>query len=124
MKAVFHILGFKADAQFRDQLVSELQDLNDLIPIAYANISLARQHDSTPPFQAVVLLGVPGPDIHAAARDHTWPAAWLKVVARLREQIEDRQSRQQARQKGPRHLDIAPGPHAPAGPERRNPIRP
>ena len=108
MKIEFHILGLKADDQLRNQLASDLHDLNDLIPIAYADISLARQRDSTPPFQAVVVLGVPGPDIHAAARDHTWPAAWLKVVARLRQQMEDRQSRQQARQRGPRHLDTAP----------------
>jgi ribosome-associated translation inhibitor RaiA len=108
MRVEFHILGLKADNQLHHQLASDLQHLNDLIPITCADISLARQHDSTPPFQAAVLLGVPGPDIHAAARDHTWPAAWLKVVARLREQIEARQNRQQARQRGPRHLDIAP----------------
>ena len=86
MKVVFHILGLKADAQLRHQLVSALQELHDLIPIAQADISLARQHHSTPSYQAVVLLGVPGPDIHAAARDHTWPAAWLKVMNRLRRQ--------------------------------------
>jgi hypothetical protein len=90
------------------ELHVSLQDLNGLIPIACADVSLARQHDTTPPFRAVVLLGVPGPDIHAAARDHTWPAAWLKVVARLRQQMEDRRSRQQARQRGPRHLATAP----------------
>ena len=109
MKVVFHILGLEADEQVRHQLASELHDLNHLIPIAHAEISLARQLDSTPPFQAVVLLGVPGPDIHAAARDHTWRAAWIKVIARLREQMEDRQSRQQARHKSPRDLHIAPG---------------
>lgn len=109
MKIDFHILGLKADDQLRNQLASDLRDLNDLIPIAYADISLARQRDSTPPFQAVVLLGVPGPDIHAAARDHTWLAAWLKVIARLRQQMEDRRSRQQARQKGPRDVQMDPG---------------
>ncbi len=109
MKTEFHILGLKDDDELRHHLASDLQLLNEIMPIAHADISLTRQHQSTPPFQAVVLLGVPGPDIHAAARDHTWPAAWLKVIARLREQMEDRQSRQQARHKGPRDLHIAPG---------------
>ena len=99
MKIEFHIHGLKANDQLRQQLAAELQNLNDLIPIAHADVSLARQHDSTPPYQAVVLLAVPGPDIHAAARDHTWPAAWLKVTERLREQITRRRSGQQARAK-------------------------
>jgi hypothetical protein len=109
MQVEFHILGLRDDDQLRAQLTDELQTLSSLMPIAYATISLMHQHESTPPYQAVVLLGVPGPDIHAAARDHTWPAAWCKVVARLRQQMEARQSRQQARHKGARHLDLAPG---------------
>ena len=108
MKVVFHILGVKADDEVRHQWASELQDLNDLIPIAHADISLVRQHHSTPPYKAVVLLGVPGPDIHAAARDHTWPAAWLKVTNRLREQITQRRIGQQARQKSRREFHSKP----------------
>jgi len=108
MKVEFHIAGLKADDELRSQLESALQGLNDLIPIANAQISLQRQHEVTPAYQAVAMLAVPGPDIHAAARDHTWPAAWQKVVARLREQIEERRSRQTARKKSQPHI------HSPA----------
>jgi hypothetical protein len=110
MKVVFHILGFKADAQLRDQLTSELQELNDLIPIEHADIALARQREAMLPYQAVVMLGVPGPDIHAAARDHTWPAAWQKVINRLREQIQQRRRGQRARQKARRTGQITARP--------------
>jgi ribosome-associated translation inhibitor RaiA len=44
-------------------------------------------------------LAVPGPDIHAAARDHTLEAAVLKAARRLEEQVEARKSRQQLRLK-------------------------
>ena len=87
---------------------ADLEDLNRLIAVASAHVALQRQREVTPPYQAVAMLAVPGPDIHAAARDHTWPAAWRKVVARLREQIEERRSQQTARQKGQPHI------HSPA----------
>lgn len=110
IKVEFHLLGFKADAPLREQLASELQELNELIPIAHADIALARQREVPLPYQAVVMLGVPGPDIHAAARDHTWPAAWQKVVNRLREQIQQRRQGQRARQKARRAVHITPRP--------------
>jgi ribosome-associated translation inhibitor RaiA len=109
MQVEFRILGIKADDRLRGQLTADLQALNHLMPIAHAQLSLEHQHEATPAFQAVAMLAVPGPDIHAAARDHTWPAAWRKVVARLREQMEQRRSRQIARQKG------QPPIHNPAG---------
>lgn len=46
------------------------------------------------------MLAVSGPDICAGARGYTWPAAWRKVVTRLREQIVERRGRQTALQKG------------------------
>jgi len=50
-------------------------------------------------------LAVPGPDIHAEARDHTLEAAWLKVTAALRKQIEKRKAHQKPRLIGDRqHL--------------------
>ncbi|MBL9136595.1 MAG: HPF/RaiA family ribosome-associated protein [Verrucomicrobiales bacterium] len=89
----FLILGMNSDDDLRSRLASDLQALAHLIPIEHAHISLERQHAATPPFQAAVMLVVPGPDIHVAARDHTWPAAWQKVLDRLREQVEQRRSR-------------------------------
>jgi ribosome-associated translation inhibitor RaiA len=112
MHVHFQILGIHDDPQLRIDLEHELQSLNTLMPIAHAQISLERQHETTPPFQAVVLLAVSGPDIHAAARDHTWPAAWQKVMTRLREQLEQRQSRKAARKKGPTRLHRTAMRHA------------
>ncbi len=99
MNVEFHIGGLKADEHLRGQVASDLNALNDLIPIANAHVSLQRQREVTPAYQAVAMLAVPGPDIHAAARDHTWPAAWQKALARLHEQIEERRARQAARRK-------------------------
>jgi ribosome-associated translation inhibitor RaiA len=77
-----------------------LEHLDRLIPISLAQVLLEHQPDTAPPFCASVELAVPGPDIHAAARDHTLEAALLKVGRRLEEQIEDRKNRQQLRLKG------------------------
>ncbi|MBI2926827.1 MAG: HPF/RaiA family ribosome-associated protein [Verrucomicrobia bacterium] len=109
MKIQFRIREMQDDDGMRRQLEADLEDLNRLLPVASAHVALERQRDVTPPYQAAVMLAVPGPDIHAAARDHTWLAAWRKVVTRLREQIEERRSRQTDRQKNQPHI------HRPAG---------
>lgn len=106
MKVKFHLRGLNADNLLREHLVSGLQDLNDLIPIAHADILLERQRENTPAYQALVIVAVPGPDIHAAARDHTWPAAWRKVITRLRDQMVGRKSRQIARGKSQTRIHI------------------
>ncbi len=111
MEMDFLILGMNWDDDLRDRLAADLQALAHLVPIEHARISLERQRASTPPVQAAVMLMVPGPDIHVAARDHTWPAAWTKVLERLREQIEQRRRRLAKRKKGQprRHPPAAPG---------------
>ena len=85
-------------------MAADLEDLNRLVALASAHVALECQREVTPPYQAAATLAVPGPDIHAAARDHTWPAAWQKVVTRLREQIEERRSQPTARRKGQPHI--------------------
>ena len=100
MEMDFLILGMNPDDDLRNRLASDLLSLTHLIPIAHADVSLERHHTATPPFQAAAMLVVPGPDIHVSARDHTWPAAWQKVLELLREQIEQRQRRQAKRKKG------------------------
>lgn len=101
MMIQFQIRELEDDDQLWQQVVADLEDLNRLIAVVSAHVALQRQRPVTPPYQAVAMLRVAGPDIHAAARDHTWPAAWRKVVARLREQIEERRSRQTARNESP-----------------------
>jgi Sigma 54 modulation protein / S30EA ribosomal protein len=100
MNVQFQIREVKDNDRLRRQLAADLEDLNRRIAVASARVSLQRQPEIIPPYQAVVVLALSGPDIHAAARDYTWPAAWRKVVTRLRGQIEERRSRQTARQKG------------------------
>ena len=102
MKIQFRIRGLNANASLRAWLGQQLERLHSLIPVSTAEVVLERERDSAPAFRAHVHLAVPGPDIHAAARDHTLEAAWLKVTKNLRQQIERRKTRQQLRHKSHR----------------------
>jgi ribosome-associated translation inhibitor RaiA len=106
MTVEFQIRGMKVDDELRRQVETDLGELRGLMEITAARVVLDCQRDATPAYQAVALLAVSGPDVQAAARDHTWPAAWRKVMARLREQMEERRSRQK-----PRH-ESQPGSRA------------
>lgn len=100
MTIQFQIRGMKDEDGLRRQVEADLKILDRLLAVDSAQVGLQHEREVTPAYQAVAMLAVAGPDLHAAARDHTWPAAWQKVVARLREQIEQRRSRQTAREKG------------------------
>ena len=102
MKIHFRIRGLNANAGLRAWLEQQLERLHRLIPVSTADVVLEKQHDQAPAFRAHVHLAVPGPDIHAAASDHTFQAAWLKVIKNLTKQIERRKSRQQLRHKSHR----------------------
>ena len=102
MKIQFQIRGLNANAGLRGWLEKQLERLHNLIPVSTAEVVLEREQDRAPAFRAHVHLAVPGPDIHAAARDHTLEAVWLKVTKNLRQQIERRNTRQQLRHKGHR----------------------
>ncbi len=99
MKIQFRIRGFNANASLRAWLEQQLERLRSLIPVATAEVVMERQPNSAPPFRAQVHLAVPGPDIHAEARDHTLEAVWLKVARNLRQQMERRKTHQQLRHK-------------------------
>jgi ribosome-associated translation inhibitor RaiA len=100
MTIQFKIRELKDNARLRQKVQSDLDELSQMIAVTSAHVALHCQREIAPPFQATVMLAVPGPDIHAAARDYTWSAAWHKVVTRLREQIVARKNRQSSRQKG------------------------
>lgn len=100
MTIEFQLREIKDEAALRRQVEADLAALGGMVAVTSAQVGLRYEHEVTPAYQAVAMLAVPGPDIHAAARDHTWRAAWQKALARLREQIEQRRSRQTARQKG------------------------
>ena len=99
MKIQFRIRGLNANASLRAWLEQQLERLHRLIPVSTAEVVLEHQRETTPGFRAHVHLAVPGPDIHADARDHTVQAAWLKVFKNLSRQIERRRTRQAARHK-------------------------
>lgn len=99
MKIQFRIRGLNANANLRAWLEKQLERLHKLIPVSTAEVVLEQQRDNAPAFRAHVHLAVPGPDIHAAARDHTLEAVWLKVTKDLRQQIERRKTKQATRAK-------------------------
>jgi ribosome-associated translation inhibitor RaiA len=97
MKIQFHVRGLNVNASLRHRLERGLEGLEELISISDAAVVLEHERNNAPAFRVFVLLAVPGPDLHAEARDHTLEAAWLKVTRRLREQIELRRCRPHAR---------------------------
>jgi putative sigma-54 modulation protein len=107
MKMQLQIRGVKASAELQRWLEEPLERLRGLIPVSAAAVVVEREREAAPAFHAFVHLAVPGPDIHAEAREHTLEAVWLKVVAALRRQVEGRTSRRQARVKSKRQMPPA-----------------
>ena len=99
MQIQYQLRGLNPRTVTDRPLDQHLDHLDDLIPISLAHVVLEHQPHAAPAFCASVDLAVPGPDIHAAARDHTLEAAVLKVARRLADQIEARKNRQQLRRK-------------------------
>lgn len=85
-----------------------LERLNRLVPITSGQVLLEHLPDTAPAFCATAYLLIPGPDIHAAARDHTLEAALVKVARRLEEQIKARKDRQQLRLNRRRTVEPCP----------------
>jgi len=104
MDIQFYIRGLNVNSGFRRRLEHQLEGLQRLISVSVAAVVLDHRRDDPPAFRAYVSLAVPGPDIHAEARDHTLEAAWLKVATALRRQIGQRKSRQDARLKRNGHV--------------------
>jgi ribosome-associated translation inhibitor RaiA len=118
MKIQFHTRGLNISARVRNCLGEPLQRLQSLIQITKAAVVLEHTWDKAPAFRAFVLLAVPGPDIHAEVREHTLEAAWLKITAALRKQIERRKAEQLARTKSMRQQPIFTAPWSRGGASR------
>ena len=95
----FHLRGLALNAPQRGRFAESLGQLEELISISAGAAVLEHGGGHAPPFRVFVSLAVPGPDIHAEARDHTLQAAWLKVVADLNGQIQRRKAGRQERKK-------------------------
>jgi ribosomal subunit interface protein len=109
MKILLRYCGLNARASWRGLVEAQLKRLEGLAAIASARVTLERQHESRPGFRVLTLLEVPGPDVHAEARDHTLQAALLKVVKELERQIRSRRSRRVDRWKSKLRLGWMPG---------------
>lgn len=119
MKIVFDIRGFEAGADLLRQVTDDLEAVGRQMAGCSVEVALHLQSEVTPACQVVVGLSTGGVDLHAAARDHGWPAAWRKVLARLLEQVADRGQvepgprsarRDPGCSGGPRRTDWKPGP--------------
>ncbi len=109
MKILMNCFGVNAPNSWRALVEAQLRKLESLVSIASAQVTLERQKESTPAFRVVTWLEVPGPDVHAEARDHTLPAALLKVARNLERQIRSRKNRQAERPKRSLRLGWTPG---------------
>ena len=99
MKIELKMRGLDRTAGLRDFVGQELKDLQRDVSIECARIVLEQKTDEAPACHTSVWLVVPGPDLRAAACDHTILAAWKKTRADLVRQIRDRKSRRITRQK-------------------------
>lgn len=109
MKIEYQLRGLNPRTIGDRPLDRHLELLDRFIPISTAQVVLEHQRNATPAFSASVELAVPGPDIHAAARDHTLEAVLLKVARRLEEKIGERKTRQKLRLKGRGSCRPVPG---------------
>jgi ribosomal subunit interface protein len=109
MKILLKYFGLNARASWRGLVEAQLRRLEDLAAIGSAQVTLERQMESTPAFRVMTLLEVPGPDVHAEARDHTLQAALLKVIRDLERQIRSRKNRRTERWKRKLRLGLMPG---------------
>ena len=109
MQIQYQLRGLEQQAVTERLIEQRLKQLDQIMPISTALVVLEHQPNASPPFSASVAMAVPGPDIHAAARDHTLKAAVLKVVRRLEEQVEARKHHQELRLK--RHEQSRTGPN-------------
>jgi len=88
-----HFLGLNGNRRLRDMVQPQLAALRRMASISSAVVVLKRQWGGGPRFEAHAHLAVPGPDIHAEARDQTLQAAWRKVCRSLEQQIKRRKSK-------------------------------
>ncbi len=109
MKILLRYFGLNARASLREMVEAQLRRLDGLAAIGSAQVTLEWQHEARPAFRVATLLEVPGPDIHAEARDHTLQAALLKVVKELERQLRSRKNRRTDRWKQKLRLGLMPG---------------
>jgi ribosomal subunit interface protein len=99
MRTTLRYLSLNAQATWHRQVEEQLKHLHSLTAITAADVVLEHQRAAKPAFRVQVRLEVPGPALHAEARDNTLEAALLKATQDLEHQVQARQLRRQERGK-------------------------
>ncbi len=86
-----------ATAANRTMVTSTLDPLHEELVVTAASATIERAAESTPAYRAAVHLEVPGPDIRASASDYTMAAAWRKVMAIVRSEVDRRAAHRKSR---------------------------
>lgn len=97
MKLDVRLKGWKSDARIRRFVQDQLECLPNFGFVSDAQVVLVHARQGGPAWTASAHLAVPGPDLKAEARDHTFEAAWRKVMDALHGQITDRALRRRHR---------------------------
>ncbi len=97
MKVDVRLKGWKSDARIRRFVEEQLECLPNFGFVSNAQVLLVRSNGGTTPWTASAHLAVPGPDLKAEGRDHTFEAAWRKVMDALHGQLADRAARRRHR---------------------------
>jgi ribosome-associated translation inhibitor RaiA len=104
MKLDFRLRGWKRNAQIRQFVERQLDRLPSLGFVSNAQVVLVHERNATPAWTARAHLAIPGPDLRAEARDHTFEAAWRKVMDILNEQVSRRLGRRRHRNEDGRRI--------------------
>jgi ribosome-associated translation inhibitor RaiA len=83
------------DSWVEEQIIT----LRPVLQIDEAVISLTHDSDASPAFHVKAHLITPGPDVFAESCDHTFQAAFLKLMESLRGKISDRSTMAQKRRR-------------------------
>ena len=97
MKLDVRLKGWKSDARIRRFVQDQLECLPRIGFVSDAQVVLVHARQGGPAWTARAHLAVPGPDLKAEGRDHTFEAAWRKVMDALHGQLNDRASRRRHR---------------------------
>ena len=109
MNITIRYCGITKRAYWQSLIETSLRKLQHLATIAKARVTIESRPQVKSGFRVVTELEVPGPDFHAEAREHTLPAALLKVVKDLERQMRSRKSRRANQWKTNVRLGLSPG---------------
>src|SRR6266581_3974809 len=109
MKTTLRYLSLNAQATWQRQVEEQLKHLHGLTAITAAEVVLEHELEAKPAFRVQVRLEVPGPALHAEARDNTLEAALLKATQDLEHQLQARQRRRIERGKSKLQLGAISG---------------